>query len=76
MKTKLRSRRRAAMKVHQESSIGPRCRSFCAGCITCSSWLHKDRHGFFPRSFNEAYAYEHKVAADLGDNFECTWEEL
>lgn len=59
---KVRTRRMRAMKTHNRSSIGPRCKEVFYGCITCACWHHYDTHGFFPRSYEDAAAYNDVLA--------------
>lgn len=75
MKTKLRARRAQAMKKHQRSSVGPRCRSFCTGCITCARWHFFDVHGRFPYSYEETEGWNQMLEYTSGDRDGLTWVE-
>lgn len=64
--TSIRKIKRRADAMHIKD-VGPRCRSYGLGCITCTSWHWYDLRGGFPTF--EQVVPANDYAAKLDDEF-------
>lgn len=55
-------RRRFYPKKGGGRNFGLRCKVYCAGCIICDAWKHRDVYGWFPRTMEEAGDYSQQMA--------------